>query len=102
MYASLEVRQYHPVSKAVFRDYSTCVICRCRGLCHIEGSSAQSIQFKADHLHVLCDTLLASSDVDYAAHLLPPLVLELRPRSRLLRKLSMLGRRELELERRRL
>jgi hypothetical protein len=87
-------------SKAVVRVHSIRMICRCR-----EPMPNQKLIGPIQDWSRTCapwDTLLASSNVNYVAHLLPPLVLELRPRSRLLRKLSMLGRRELELERRRL
>lgn len=84
---------YRPVSILLSSLSSTAMTIMSDRPCSSRVNTGNPITFMHKPLKQHCHFL--------QAYRLPPLVLELRPRSILLRKLSMLGRRELELERRR-
>lgn len=65
-----------------------------------ERNKSHSSCSKTQHSHSVSSDI-SSSHLSVYVYRLPPPVLGLRPKSMLPRKLSMLGRRELELERRR-
>lgn len=84
---------YRPVSILLSSLSSTAMTIMSDRPCSSRIQTESSVTFMHKPLNKHCHSL--------RVYRLPPLVLELRPRSILLRKLSMLGRRELELERRR-